>query len=122
MPFTVQGQSSGGVHVQHQFTITDQDFEGLNIIFESVGGNFPAGPVNATVAVSHDNSTFHSIDTGIALTTGQAKVVKVYDRTTKGATLALAPLDFKYIQITVPDLGVGVNSKVTWSGRSKFFG
>lgn len=119
--YTLEGQDSGLANTIHTLTVTDKEIESLAIIFESVGGNFPAGPANASVDVSYDTITFHNIDNAIALTAGQSKVVKNYLSTTLGAQLAVNPLQFRSIKITVPALGAAVNSKVTWSGKRKHY-
>jgi hypothetical protein len=102
-------------------TITDAELESLNIIFESVAGNFPAGPLNASVDVSIDGTNFHNIDNAIALTAGVAKVSKFYSPVTVGAQQAVNPLGFKAIKITVPALTGSIQGKITWSGKRKFY-
>lgn len=101
--------------------LQDKELESLNIIFESGGGNFPAGPLNASVDVSIDGITYHNIDNAIALTAGVAKVSKFYSGVTVGAQQAVNPLGFRWIKITVPALTGVITSKVTWSGKRKFF-
>ena len=103
-----------------QYVLSPDDMEDLNLIFESIGGNFPAGPQNASVEVSKDNVTFHTIDNAnIALTAGQSKVAKYYNSANRGTTLALNPCAFAFVRVTIPALGASVQGKLTWSGQKR---
>ena len=119
--FTKSIVGQGTANAIHDTIIQDIDAEDLNLIFESVSGNFPAGPLNAVVSVSIDGTNYHDIDTAIALTAGQAKVVKYYNSANRGTTLALNPVSFPYIRVRIPALGGSVIGKLTYSGKKRFY-
>lgn len=111
----------GTANAQYDTIIQDLEGEDLNLIFESVAGNFPAGPLNAIVSVSIDGTNYHDIDTGIVLTAGQSKVVKFYNSANRGTTLALNPVSFPFIRVRIPALTGVIIGKLTYSAKRKFY-
>ena len=72
----------------------------------SISSACSAGTATLTVAASPDNSHFVTIDS--VATAGST--VKFYSNTTVGATTALSPISFPYVQVTVGTCGAGNTS------------
>lgn len=112
-------EATSAVNTQIIYNFSPDDMEDLNLIFECVGGNFPAGPLNAVVAVSKDGTTYYTIDSAVALTAGVATVAKYYNAANRGTTLSLNPCSFAFVRVTIPALTGSLQGKLTWSGQKR---
>jgi hypothetical protein len=72
----------------------------------SISAACSAGTATVTVAASPDNSHFVTIDSIAAA----ASIAKFYSNTTVGATTALSPISFPYVQVTVGPCGASNTS------------
>lgn len=118
--YSKSGTSVGTANAQLQFTIATEDMENLALIFKAAGGTGVFASQNVTVAVSMDNITFVNVDTAVGLGTGSTQT-KYYDAGNKSATLVTNVVNYPYVRITVPALGVSIVCTVDWSGRTRYY-
>jgi hypothetical protein len=72
-----------------------------------------AGTAALTVSGATDGTNFLTLDT----ITAAATQIKQYQQATVGAAIALSPLGFQYIRISVATCGVGNTSTLTVSAK-----
>lgn len=111
---SLAGSAVSASNAQIQQVIQTDDKVQLELIFKSTGGNFAAQ--NATIESSIDGVTYDTVDS-VTLTSAQSKIAKEYDATHLGATLALNPMIFPYIRVTIPALGVGITGTIVYATK-----
>ncbi len=112
----VSTRQVGSANTQLQFTIQTFNIEALAIIVQASGGAGVFASQLMTVEVSQDNTNFIQVEgTGLNLGTG-ASFGKQYDITHLAAGLAVNPVEYTYIRLTIPALGSGISAIATCSG------
>ncbi len=101
-----------GVNASVTTDIPGYQFEYLSIIVE---GSAAFASQNLLVKVSQDGTNFITIDT-LNIGTGTT-FAKHYGPADKGTGLAVNPLDYPYIQVVTPAIGVGNTTTTTLAAK-----
>lgn len=113
-----QSTASGGVAA---FSATSAANSAQSVILNlksvhdtlAINGSCSAGTATLTVAAGVDGSVFTTLD---SISTASTQI-KQYTATTVGATVAVSPLSFQYVQITVGTCGSSNTSTLTVSAK-----